>query len=115
MHVLFNLRIRNLIQSSESKLSISSLNRRSVHSLLPPSSPSALCYLSSPARSPPSAATALNRRPDLPVFADGAIMQQSLLRGRGFPRVIVTTTGNIEMPRNMKSGPKAMGFCSIPS
>jgi hypothetical protein len=114
MHVLFNLRIRNLIQFSESKRSISSLNHRSVHSLLPPSSSSALCYLSSQARSHPSAATALNRRPDLPVFANGAIMQKSLLRGRGFPRVIVTTTGNTEMPRNMKSGPKAMGFCSIP-
>jgi hypothetical protein len=88
MHVLFNLRIRNLIQSSESNLGMSSPNRRPVHSLLPPSSPSALCYLSSSARSPSSAATALNRRPDLPVFADGAIMQQSLLRGRGFPMVI---------------------------
>jgi hypothetical protein len=99
MHVLFNLRIRNLIQSSESNLRISSLNRRSAHSLLPPLSPSALCYLSSPVRSPSSAATALNRRLDLPVFADGAIMQQSHLRGRGFPRVMVTTTGNSEMPR----------------
>lgn len=114
MHAQFNLRIRNLIQSSESNLRISPLNRRSVHSLLPPPSPSALCYLSSPARSPSSAATALSRRPDLPVFADGVIMQQSLLRGCGFPRVIVATTSNTEMPRNMKSGPKAMGFCSIP-
>ena len=72
MHVLFNLRIRNLIPSSESNLGMSSLNRRSVHSLLPPLSPSALCYLSSPARSPSPAATALNRRSDLPVFADGS-------------------------------------------
>jgi hypothetical protein len=85
MYVPFNLRIRNLIQSSESNLSISSLNCRSVHSLPPPSNPSALRCLSSPARSPSSAATALNCRPDLPVSADGAIMQQSL-HGRGFPR-----------------------------